>query len=404
MHRSPEITAVLERYRSGWSLERAFYTNPDLFEYERATWLAHQWFVLAHTSELPRVGSYLVRELLGESLLIVRAGEACYQGFYNVCRHRGSQICREDGEGGVFVCPYHGWSYALDGRLRAASAMREPIDKERFSLKAVSLEEIGGLLFCTLERNPSALAAARSFLPGLEYQGIPQARIAARQHYPTAANWKLVVENFAECYHCLPAHPEYSSIMQHVKRHAVDSATGTREWNAEVSEWIRTRAVRDFPGAVFEGPDGDWDHGDITRFPIGGVHETQSRDGRPVAPLMGRYPRYDGGVATFGVPPFAFFFGLNDHAVMFHFLPRSVELTDVTVTWLVDGGAALDAVDVERLVWLWDVTTLQDKRIIEGNAAGVRSRAYEPGPYSKLELWAVPMMDRYIAEMRAQRV
>src|ERR1700729_3470635 len=103
MHRSPEITAVLERYQSGWSLERAFYTNPDLFEYERGGWLAHQWFVLAHICELPRVGSYLVRELIGESLLIVRTGEARYQGFYNVCRHRGSRICREDGEGGLFV-------------------------------------------------------------------------------------------------------------------------------------------------------------------------------------------------------------------------------------------------------------------------------------------------------------
>ena len=121
-----------------------------------------------------------------------------------------------------------------------------------------------------------------------------------------------------------------------------------------------------------------------------------------MAPLMGRYPRYDGGVATFGVPPFSFFFLLNDHAVLFQFLPRATELTDVTVTWLVDAVSAPDAVDVERMVWLWDVTTVQDKAIIEANAAGVRSRAYEPGPFTKLELWGVPLITQYIDALRAQ--
>jgi Rieske 2Fe-2S family protein len=117
---------------------------------------------------------------------------------------------------------------------------------------------------------------------------------------------------------------------------------------------------------------------------------------------MGQYPKYDGGVAHFGVPPFAYFFGLNDHAVLFQFLPRAAEYTDVTVTWLVDAAAPPEAVDVERMVWLWDVTTLQDKDIIEANAAGVRSRAYEPGRYSKLEQWGVPVLTQYITELRAQ--
>lgn len=398
------IENALDRYRPGWSLERFFYTNEELFEYERQTWLARQWHLVGHASEVPQVGRYIVRELLGESLIIVRSATDVVRGFFNVCRHRGSRICHADGTASAFTCSYHGWSYALDGRLRSAAALVDSAQKSELGLKRVQLQEVGGLLFCTLDPSAPHLDAAVSFLPGLEYQGVPGARIAARRQYPTAANWKLVLENFLECYHCLPAHPQYSALMGHVKRYATDSGALATQWNREVDTWVRTEAVSDFPGAVFETEEAEWGMAEITRFPIGSGRKTQSEDGEPVAPLMGRYPRYDGGVAHFGVPPFAYFFGLNDHAVLFQFLPRAAEYTDVTVTWLVDEAASPDVVDVERMVWLWDVTTVQDKSIIEANAAGVRSRAYEPGQYSKLEQWGVPVITQYIAELRAQSV
>jgi phenylpropionate dioxygenase-like ring-hydroxylating dioxygenase large terminal subunit len=398
---SRAIEDALRRYRPGWTLEQFFYTNEELFEYERRTWLARQWYLIAHVSEVPKIGSYIVRELLGESLIIVRTAGDAILGFFNVCRHRGSRICREDGTATVFTCPYHAWSYSLDGRLRGATALIEGSHKSELGLKPVQLTETGGLLFCTLDPAAAKLDAAAAFLPGLEYQGVPGARIAARRQYPTAANWKLVIENFLECYHCLPAHPQYSALMGHVKRYSVDSAAQAAEWNREVDEWVRTEAIV-FPGAVFETADAEWGLAEITRFPIGAGCKTQSENGQPVAPLMGQYPKYDGGVAHFSVPPFAYFFGLNDHAVLFQFLPRAAEYTDVTVTWLVDAAAPPEAVDVERMVWLWDVTTLQDKDIIEANAAGVRSCAYEPGRYSKLEQWGVPVLTQYITELRAQ--
>ena len=393
---------ALDRYRPGWSLEQFFYTNEELFEYERRTWLARQWYLMGHTSEVPKTGNYIVRELLGESLIIVRAAHGAIHGFFNVCRHRGSRICREDGSTTVFTCPYHAWSYALDGRLRGAIALVDGTDRNELGLKRVPIREYGGLIFCALDARAAAPVEAEGFVPALEYQGVPGARIAARRHYPTAANWKLVIDNFLECYHCIPAHPEYSAMMGHVKRYSLDSPAKASEWDREVDLWVRTQAIPDFPGAVFEAAESEWGLSEITRFPIGGGRKTQSEDGEPVAPLMGRYPRYDGGVAHFGVPPFAYFFGLNDHAVLFQFLPRAVEQTDVTVTWLVDASVSLDAVDVERMVWLWDVTTVQDKTIIEDNAAGVRSRAYAPGPYSKLEQWGAPVTDKYVAELRAQ--
>jgi Rieske 2Fe-2S family protein len=399
--RSQAIDEALTRYRPGWSLEQFFYTNEELFEYERRSWLARQWYLIAHASEVPRIGSFIVRELLGESLIIVRTSPETIKAFFNVCRHRGSRICREDGTASAFTCPYHAWTYALDGRLRSAPALMEGTDKGALGLKAVQLREVGGLLFCALDPAATGLDPA-PMLPGLKFQGMPGARIAARRHYPTAANWKLVMENFHECYHCVPSHPQYSSVMGHIKRYSMDSAGLAREWNHEVEQWASTTAISEFPHAIFETEDAEWSYSQVTRFPIGDGRKTQSEDGEPVAPLMGHYSRYDGGVATFGVPPFCFFYGLNDHAVLFQFMPRSAEFTDVTVSWLVDGSAPAAEVDVERMVWLWDVTTVQDKMIVEANAAGVRSRAYEPGPFTKLEQWGVAFISQYVEEMRAQ--
>src|ERR1700756_2114042 len=148
---SRAIEDALRRYRPGWTLEQFFYTNEELFEYERRTWLARQWYLVAHVSEVPKIGSYIVREVLGESLIIVRTAGNAILGVFNVCRHRGSPVCREDGTAAVFTCPYHAWSYSLDGRLRGATALIEGSDKSELGLKPVQLTESGGLLFCTLD-------------------------------------------------------------------------------------------------------------------------------------------------------------------------------------------------------------------------------------------------------------
>ena len=135
----------------------------------------------------------------------------------------------------------------------------------------------------------------------------------------------------------------------------------------------------------------------VYRGPIGGTHQTESQDGLPVAPLMGQMRRFDGGVSSLRLEPFVYFSALNDHAVMFQFLPAGPESKKAAVTWLVDGSAR--DVDVERMIWLWDVTATQDKSLIERNAAGVRSEAYAPGPYSTLESWPARFVSRYLREL-----
>jgi phenylpropionate dioxygenase-like ring-hydroxylating dioxygenase large terminal subunit len=395
-----EIQDLIASQRHGWSLEQPFYVSPRLYEYERRGWLARQPHILAHASEIPDAGSFIVRELLGESLIIVRDAEGTARGFYNVCRHRGSKICDRDGRATSFMCPYHAWSYRLDGTLRAAAALPDGTDTRVLGLRSIPIREMGGLILGCLEGDLRHLdEVAVALEPGLQYHGIPKARIAARRNYPTMGNWKLVIENFLECYHCPPSHNEYCSVMGHVDALGYDSAAKSGQWDDRVKQWFAAEADQGSPLTLLGSLVGDGTYG-ATRAPIGGGRRTQSQDGRPVAPLMGSTPSFDGGFGYFRYDPFVHLTTLNDHAVFFQFFPTGPDSTNVTLTWLVDGAARDSDIDVDRMVWLWDVTTLQDKVIIERNADGVRSRAYTPGPYSKLEDWTVRFIDQYLHCMK----
>lgn len=397
------LEQLIARQRRGWSLEQPFYTSTEIYDLERRTWLAEQWYVLGHASEVREPGSFIVRELLGESLIIVRGNDATVRGFYNVCRHRGSRICDADGKASSLICPYHAWSYRLDGTLRSAAALPEGVDTSQLGLRAASVKEIGGVIVGSLKGELLSFDSVQQALePALMYHGVPNARIAARRHYPTRGNWKLVLENFMECYHCFPAHPEYCSVMRHVDVLGRIPKDSGAQWQQAVEDWLRNEANPDSPigNQQFNFSSPTQTYG-VSRAPIGTGCKTQSKDGQPVAPLMGSQGRFDGGVSTIRVDPFIYIAAMNDYVRLFQFLPTGPETTDVTITWLVDGDSRDQDVDVERLVWLWDVTTMQDKTLIERNAAGVRSMAYTPGPYSTLETMPVHFLQRYLQELAA---
>ncbi|MDO7835584.1 aromatic ring-hydroxylating dioxygenase subunit alpha [Sphingobium sp. HBC34] len=400
--RSDRILALLADQKSGWSLARPFYLDADLFDVEREKWFSAQWMVVGHRSEVPRKGSHIVRQLFDCSIIIVNAGDAGLRAYHNVCTHRGSQICKQDGQAPLLVCPYHAWSFRLSGELQTTRELPEGVDPSELGLRPVPLKEVGGLILCGLDeaRLPDVAPVEEALLPALRLHGIDRARIAVRRHYPTLANWKLVLENFFECYHCRPSHPEYFSMNGHVKVTAMRDEQGAQDWQATVADWnqslkdgVRLAQVRD-PGSITT-----LKHS-VYRQPIGLDRRTHSKSGQPVAPLMGLFDDYDGGETGMHVGRLSFVGGYNDHAVIFQFNPVSVQETDVIVTWLVDQDADLSTIDIDALTFLWDVTTVQDKKIIEANAAGVRSPAYRPGPYTVLEEQTANFVADYMAVMR----
>ena len=377
----------------GISLEQDFYCNPEIHELELAKIFTRLWMMVGHASRIPEPGQYFLYGIGRESVIIIRESETKINAFHNVCRHRGSRICLEqEGKKNLLTCPYHAWSYALDGSLKAANYMPDGFNREDFRLHPCHIQVFEGLIFINLSQDepPDLETLYGSYHDFAEQQGLARAKIANMKSYPTRANWKLVIENFFECYHCAPSHPEYSAVHDRLKILARGAGKGTgpeaaeREFAPVFEQWeTESRAMGHLTGVY---PGGNEETGDVraSRTFIQKGFQSETMDGKPACKvLMGNYRGFDGGVTVFVFNPMSIVQATNDFAVMTQFTPRGVLDTDVTFIWLVDEKAQEGVdYDPEDITFFWDVTTRQDKTITENNQAGVLSGVYRPGPYS----------------------
>ncbi|MGH7023378.1 MAG: aromatic ring-hydroxylating oxygenase subunit alpha [Caulobacteraceae bacterium] len=390
------IERLIEARATGRALARDFYVRRDIFERDLDLLLSG-WTLLGHESEIAAPGDWITGGFGDESAILVRGDDGEVRALANVCRHRGSRICVEAaGSAAVFTCPYHAWSYRLDGTLRAAREMPEGFDPSAHGLKLLPLAIVGGLMFVSFGDAPPSLEEAATALTAMtDHYGWGRARIAARRSYSVAANWKLALENYHECYHCGPAHPEFSVL------HALARPNARRVRDSAQSQADRAGgvAVADFEawGPIRDGREVVR----VMRSDLAPGAQTGSRDGGLVAPLMA--PAADGACVFAEVGYLSAFLAYADHGLLYRFIPRGVLETEMEVIWLVDGEAREGAdYDPANLTWLWDVTSLADKRIIETNQAGVLSRLYEPGPFSLMEPGARQLVDRYLADLAAK--
>jgi len=399
MQDSRSIQELIRNRKPGCALERRFYSDPAVYELELERILLRNWFAVGHVSQIPDPGDFLVGTMDKESAIIVRGSGGDVRAFANVCRHRGSLICRND-KGSVrhFECPYHGWMYDVDGNLTAARAMPDDFDKSTHGLKPVSLEILGGIIFICFSDNPPSLAAARRDLAEpMALFDFDNLKVAARKTYPIAANWKLAIENYQECYHCATAHPEYAKMhtlmLDDHKRDRIQDkmrsrfeSCGIRELELEFNDT--------------DAPPGEQGYG-YSRTAMFEGYKTGSQDGEPVAPLLGELKGYDGGASDFTLGPFTFMLAYSDHVVAYVFVPVDSQNCECRIFWLVRSDAMEDRdYDPGSLTWLWDVTTQADKTIIVDNWRGVQSRYYEPGPFSSMEAWESRYVDWILQELR----
>ncbi len=392
---------LIATQRPGHALSREFYCDAQLFEREMQRLMLRHWHCAGHASQARAPGDFFTVDVCGESLLIVCGADAQLRAFYNVCRHRGSRVCTAStghARGGVFVCPYHAWSYDLDGGLRGARHMPADFDRSAYGLKRLHTRVIEGLVFVSFAPVPLGLEHVTAALAGSAgVYGWAQAKVAHREVYPVNANWKLAVENYMECYHCGPAHAEYSKYHLYSRPAAL---------NREADERVRARA-RTLGAEVCEldrwglSAAPGQEAADSARSALAEGAVSGSEDGGPLAPLMGRFTDYDGGVTFFDVGVTSNFLAYPDHGLIYRFSPRSVQSTDMEVIWLVraDAQPGVDY-DLERLTWLWRVTSIADKRIIELNQQGINSRSYQPGPYAPMEQHTRRFVEWLLAELR----
>lgn len=395
-----EIIQLIDSQRERHSLAREFYTDPDIYDRDIERIFLRSWQYAGHVSEIPERGDWLLFDFAGESVIVARDLEGNINAMLNVCRHRGSRVCIErKGCNKRLICRYHGWTYDLDGKLVGASRMNDDFDKSGIGLKRIQVEVLDGMIFVNFAEQPAPFAPVREGLADcLRPYDLSHARVAHRQTYPIKANWKLSVENYCECYHCAPAHPEYSrghSLAHHgVRSGELYDQVMARAGACGLSDQRVNHLYGDSLGF---GADFGYD-----RYPLIREHLTGSEDGKPVAPLLGSIRDYDGGATDLQVGPTLFGLMYCDYVVLYRFTPVTMETSECDITWLVRGDAEAGRdYDLDKLVWLWDVTTHADKNIIERNQQGVNSRYYVPGPLSAMEAYQWKFLSWYLETMRS---
>ena len=211
---------VHEQPQHSYTIPSSLYLDEKIYEQEKQNIFYCNWHYAGHASQLSKTGDYLTASVADESVFIVRCQDETLRGFYNVCRHRAHQLLEGSGNTHNIVCPYHAWSYALTGELRhARNSEKVPgFDKSEFCLQPVQVDTLCDFVFFNLDLEADSL---NNQAPGLE-QDLQERLPNLDQMKPLdtftygpaamAANWKVVVDNFLECYHCAPAHPDFATL------------------------------------------------------------------------------------------------------------------------------------------------------------------------------------------------
>jgi phenylpropionate dioxygenase-like ring-hydroxylating dioxygenase large terminal subunit len=379
----PLFRKTAETFVSGAkSLPQKYFVSPEIFAKEQAEIFSKEWLLVGHQSQIAKPGDYFVIEVAAppsqhgygvtrESLIVVRDQKSEIRGFYNVCRHRGTRL-KEDacGHSSTIQCPYHAWTYALDGRLVGAPHMDDVpgFDKADYSLHAVNLALWEGLIFVnfgdasTQRGGYSSLEDWFAPLKGkFSHWNMPILRPAKRIEYDVRANWKLMFENYSECYHCPGVHPQLQKVSPY------DSAENDLREGPFLGGFMKIN-----PG------------------------KSLTMSGNACAAFVGKMENLQQ-VFYYSIFP-NMLLSLHPEYVMVHQLwPQSPERTLIVCDWLFhpDAARAGQAVyNPDDAIEFWDMTNKQDWHVCELSQQGIASRAYTPGPYSSRE--SIPAAwDRY---------
>jgi glycine betaine catabolism A len=338
------------------TLPGSWYTDPAVFAREQRAIFDTRWLCVARSGDIPAPGQFLAVQAGSESVLVVRQQDGTLRAFLNVCRHRGARLCLEEaGQASRYLrCPYHAWSYELGGRLAAAPnlAKMPDIDRDARGLVPVALREwLGYAWVCLADDPPSfeesvvgAVTARLGDPRAVDAYTPADLAVGRRISYDVAANWKLIVENFMECYHCAPIHPELVSVLpEFAGGYAAQYYVGH--------------------GAAFSGR--------VDGFTVDG------------SPGFGRLPGVtddqDRRYYAITIRPQVFINLVPDHVILHRMTPLGPDRTLVVCDWLFDAGVVAAGQDVSRSVELFDRVNQQDFAACERTQPSMSSRAYRDG-------------------------
>jgi len=343
------------------TLPSAVFTDAAVLAIEQRLLFGTRWLALAREEDLPAAGSFVTKEIAGERILVVRDGAGTLRAFYNVCRHRGARLIDEASgqlRSGI-ACPYHAWVYDFDGRLRRAPRMDVGEQAGELGLVTMPLAVCDGVVFVNLDRDVKGTPA----LPDLSRFGLDRLVRVRRLDYEVGCNWKIVCENYSECYHCPGVHPQLNRLS-------------------------------DLSGEGFEDEAG-YNGGPMQLRPGVGTLSTSGCsawprlvDAESESPALVRYWLVYPNLML-GVHP--------DYLLTHQVWPAAVDRSRVACELFVrPEAAAATGFDPSDVVAFWDLTNRQDWALCERVQAGAGSRGYRPGPYHPSER-CVHAFDRWYA-------
>jgi len=392
------MRALLETRMKHYSLPQPFYNDAALFELDLQGIFYRRWLFAGAECEIAQSGNYFTVQIGPTSVIVVRDRANTVRAFHNTCRHRGSRICTaEKGRTGAFVCPYHQWTYDLTGALRHAGRMHEGFSPDRIGLRPVHVQTVAGTIYICLADDPPDFAPYKAALePMLAPHDLANAKLAHEAHLVERGNWKLVMENSRECYHCRSGHPELMRTFMDVYNFQDPAA------DPVVSAFVARCNATGLPSNMRSGDDFR-----ISRMPLTRDAASITMDGKEaVAKPLGGITEPNIGSLRWVHFPSVFNHALRDYAILVRMLPIGPQETLVTAKWLVhrDAEEGRDY-DLRHLVETWDKTNDQDRILVERNQQGVNSLGYVPGPYSETNEagvitfveWYCRTMERYLA-------
>lgn len=393
---------LLANRTAGIALPGEAYSDGSLYRHELERIFFSNWLFAGHSCEIPNPGDFRVVDVADESIILIRGEEGSVHAHANVCRHRGSRICTEtSGHARRLVCPYHQWSYRTDGTLASAAWMGDDFDPANYPLHAVHVRNVGGLIYiCLANEPPEFTSALEAIEPQIRLNQLDRARVCGRFDYTIDANWKLVVENNRECYHCRGSHPEFcrSNYDVGINGDRRDDHHYRQALERQSHDWERLGLN---PRDV-SFPDGAWYR--VARFPLKDGFLSESLDGATVAPLMGAISEARTGSLRIVTLPNAWIHVNCDYAVTSRVIPDGPGRTRAQVTFLVDGDAIPGVdFDADNVAAVWKATSEQDWELCEQTQKGVNSRFYVPGPYSPFaEISVRTFIDWYLTQITAR--
>jgi Rieske 2Fe-2S family protein len=356
------------------TLHRDFYLSDGIFQREKDRIFYREWFCGGREEEIAGSGDYVALDIAGESVLVLRTREGRLAAHYNVCRHRGSRLVAEGSTGafgGAIRCPYHSWTYTLDGQLRTAPFLDEEdgFTQAELGLYPVGVESWGGFFFLNL--SPAEVIARRYDLRAqlgsvpdrLRRYPLSELRSARRITYDVAANWKVMLENYNECYHCGPVHPELCRLVPAFKQRGGSDLDWNRGIPHREGAWTFTET------------------GTSIRRPFAGLNEDEQV--RHKGELI--YPNFMISLSA-------------DHVTAYTVWPRDAGRTTILCDFLFHPSElASPQFNPDDAVNFWDRINRQDWAICENVQRGMQSRVFQSGYYAPMESASLDIR-RYVGE------